>query len=199
MEPLLCSFCAHLGRCHLTIYFFRATPFFAKPKTESYSAIPWSPSISPSFYFKEYTFCPSNWKKGRTWTWTSPFRKESALSDRQWVVPSIPTEGPYFNYLMPLIMQHTHTQSAVRGYRQCFRGTSFTLAGHGEICGTVLCAQSCPTLYNPMDCSPLDSSVHGIFQARILEWVVISSSRGSSWPRDPTGDSWVSCRWILYL
>ena len=118
----------------------------------------------------------------------------------QWVVPSIPTEGPYFNYLMPLIMQHTHTQSAVRGYRQCFRGISFTLAGHGEICGTVLCAQSRPTLCNPMDCSPLDSSVRGIFQARILEWVVISSSRGSSWPRDWTCVSCVSCigRQILY-
>ena len=36
----------------------------------------------------------------------------------------------------------------------------------------------------PMDCSPPGSSVHGILQARILEWVAISSSRGSSWPRD---------------
>ena len=46
-------------------------------------------------------------------------------------------------------------------------------------------AQSCPTLCNPMDCSPPGSSVHGIFQARILEWVDISSSRGSSQFRDP--------------
>ena len=42
--------------------------------------------------------------------------------------------------------------------------------------------QSCPTLCNSMDCSPLGSSVHGIFQAKILEWVTISSSRGSSQP-----------------
>ena len=41
-------------------------------------------------------------------------------------------------------------------------------------------AQSCPTLCNPMDCSPLGSFVHGIFQARIMEWVAISSSRRSS-------------------
>ena len=41
-------------------------------------------------------------------------------------------------------------------------------------------AQSCPTLCNPMDCSLLGSSVHGIFQARVLEWVAISFSRGSS-------------------
>ena len=46
----------------------------------------------------------------------------------------------------------------------------------------------------PMDCSPSVSSVHGIFPARILEWVVISFSRGSSPPRDGT---WVSCRQIL--
>ena len=47
-------------------------------------------------------------------------------------------------------------------------------------------AQSCPTLCDPMDCSPPGSSIHGIFQARGLEWVAISFSRGSSWPRDRT-------------
>ena len=45
-------------------------------------------------------------------------------------------------------------------------------------------AQSCPTLRDPMDYSQLGSSVHGILQARILEWVAISFSRGSSRPRD---------------
>ena len=45
-------------------------------------------------------------------------------------------------------------------------------------------AQSCPTLRDPMDYSQLGSSVHGIFQARVLEWVAISFSRGSSRPRD---------------
>ena len=47
-------------------------------------------------------------------------------------------------------------------------------------------AQSCLTLCDPMDCSLPGSSVHGIFQARILEWIAISFSRGSSWPRDRT-------------
>ena len=51
-------------------------------------------------------------------------------------------------------------------------------------------AQLCPNLCDPMDCSPPGSSVHGIFQARVLEWVAISFSRGSSWPRDRTQ---VSC------
>ena len=47
-------------------------------------------------------------------------------------------------------------------------------------------AQSCPALCDPMDCSLLGSSVHGIFQTRVLEWVAISFSRGSSRPRDWT-------------
>ena len=49
--------------------------------------------------------------------------------------------------------------------------------------------QLCPTLCDPMDCSLSGSSIHGIFQARILEWVAISFSRGSSQPSDRT---WVS-------
>ena len=47
-------------------------------------------------------------------------------------------------------------------------------------------AQSCPTLCDPVDCSLPGSSVHGTFQARILEWFAISSFRGSSWPRNQT-------------
>ena len=47
-------------------------------------------------------------------------------------------------------------------------------------------AQSCPTLCNPIDCSLPGSSVHGIFQARVLEWGAISFSRGSSQLRDLT-------------
>ena len=47
-------------------------------------------------------------------------------------------------------------------------------------------AQLCPTLCDPMDCNLQGSSVHGILQARILEWVAISISRGSSQPRDRT-------------
>ena len=46
-------------------------------------------------------------------------------------------------------------------------------------------AQSCLTLCDPVVCSPPGSSIHGILQARILEWVAISFSRGSSRPRDP--------------
>ena len=55
-------------------------------------------------------------------------------------------------------------------------------------------AQSCPTLCDPMDCSPPGSCVHGILQARILEWVAISFSRRSSWPRDWTQVSCITGR-----
>ena len=57
--------------------------------------------------------------------------------------------------------------------------------------------QLCPALCDSMDCSPLGSCVHGIFQARILEWVAISFSRGSSQPRVQTHMSYIG-RWILY-
>ena len=50
--------------------------------------------------------------------------------------------------------------------------------------------QSCPTPCDPMECSPPWSYVHRVFQARVLEWVAISFSRKSSWPRDQTR---VSC------
>ena len=61
-------------------------------------------------------------------------------------------------------------------------------------------AQSCLTVCNPMDCSLLGSSVHGIFHARILERVAISLSRESSRPMDQTHISWISWigRQILY-
>ena len=55
-----------------------------------------------------------------------------------------------------------------------------TLIGH------CLVPKSCPTFCDAMVCSPPGSSVHGISQARILKWIAISFSRGSSWPRDQT-------------
>ena len=68
----------------------------------------------------------------------------------------------------------------------------------------VLCCakslQSCLTLWDPIDCCPPDSSVQGILQARLREWVSKSSSRRSSWSGNRTHLSCVSCigRQILY-
>ena len=60
------------------------------------------------------------------------------------------------------------------------------------VSSVVLVAQSYPTLCNPMDCSLPGSSVHGILQARILEWIAIPLSRGSSQPRDWTCVSYIA-------
>ena len=56
----------------------------------------------------------------------------------------------------------------------------------------MLVAQLCPALYDPMDCSPLGSPVHGIVQTRILEWTAISFYRASSWPNDWTQVSYTA-------
>ena len=56
----------------------------------------------------------------------------------------------------------------------------------------VMCALSCLTLCNPVDCSPPGSSVHGIVQTRLWKWIAISLSRRSSWPRNRTHVSWTS-------
>ena len=56
--------------------------------------------------------------------------------------------------------------------------------------------QSCLTLCDPMDCSVAGSSVHGIFQSRILEWVAVAFSKGSSQPRDQTQVSCISGRFF---
>ena len=67
------------------------------------------------------------------------------------------------------------------------------------LCCAVLClvTQSCLTLCNPMDSSPPGSSVHGILQGRILEWVAISFYRGSSKPRDWTCVSCLASRFFI--
>ena len=61
----------------------------------------------------------------------------------------------------------------------------------------VLVAQSCLTFCDPTDCSTPGFSVHGILQARILEWVAIPFSRGSSQPRDRTWVSYIVGRFFI--
>ena len=71
----------------------------------------------------------------------------------------------------------------------------------GHECTRAKLSQPCLTLCDPMDHSPLGSSVHGILLARILELAAMPSSRGSSRPRDRTRVSSVSRigRWVLHL
>ena len=60
----------------------------------------------------------------------------------------------------------------------------------------MLIAQSCPTFYDPKDCSPAGFSMQRNFQERIVEWLAISYSRGSSWHRDWTQASCTACRFF---
>ena len=95
---------------------------------------------------------------------------------------------------------HTHVSTLLR---------IFPHAGHCGVFGRVPCAicvsacsdiQSSPNLCDSVGYDPPVSSVHGIFLARILEWVAISSSGRSSQTRDQTRLTYVSCidRWVLY-
>ena len=71
-----------------------------------------------------------------------------------------------------MLLQATECQGLPAGPPEDGRGKE------GSCC--CLVPKSCLTLYDPVDCSPPGSSVHGILQARILQWVAISSPRGSS-------------------
>ena len=117
-----------------------------------------------------------------------------------WVLPHIHTHDQYcyFHYTQkkymcsniatikicfPLYIKIS--QAIVRRTCPCRTDNGFTL-----IMKSILVAQLCPTLFHSLGCSLPRSSVHGILQARIVEWVDIPFSRGSSRPRDWT---WVSC------
>ena len=84
------------------------------------------------------------------------------------------------------------TYNAVGLHILCLLSVFFFLSLFWLHCSACCClvAQSCPTLWDTMDCSLPALSIHGISQARTLEWVAISLFRGSFQPRDRT---WVSC------
>ena len=67
-----------------------------------------------------------------------------------------------------------------------YQGQNYRKNNEERMCMRAKLLQCYVTLCDPIDCSPPGSSVHGISQARILEWVSMPSSRGSSWPRNPT-------------
>ena len=115
--------------------------------------------------------------------WNLPSWTRSTLfSQRSSHIPSMPWSpliaGPSQHYNM----------------RTCGSVCSFNMKSHIRSCHT--CAkllQLCLSLCNPMDCNPTGSSVNGILQERILGWVALASSRGSSQPRDQTIISYISC------
>ena len=75
-------------------------------------------------------------------------------------------------------------------------GPMHDIVGEGRKRGKVMITQLCPDLCNPMDCRPPGSSVPGVLQVRILKWVAIPFSRGSSQLRDRTGVSCIAGRFF---
>ena len=88
-------------------------------------------------------------------------------------------------YIYIYIHTHTHTYTHV-GFPSDSVIEAYVRIGTCIVKGKVKVAQSCLTLCDPMDCSPPGSSIHGILQARRLEWVAVPFSRGSSQPRHET-------------
>ena len=99
---------------------------------------------------------------------------------------------PYFTLLLQLKSVHKYSLKKNNNDMKILAQKKIFITSH--ICSginSVSLTQSYMTFCDPMDYSPPGSSVHGILQARILEWVTISSSRASSHPRDQTRNSCV--------
>ena len=102
---------------------------------------------------------------------------------------------------MPLVLllappQRQHNRQCVDSPIPCEKNLLIYYKEDISAVAVVLVTQSCPTLCNSTDCSPPGSSVHGILQARILEWIAISFSRGSSQPSDQTQISCIAGRFF---
>ena len=101
---------------------------------------------------------------------TGFYKMRILLQNKIYSAPKLPNHGP-------ASLENDLKDSAVSD-AACAEGISL------EGKSVFFVAQSCPTLCDPTDCSPPGSSVHGILQARILEWAAMPSSRGSSPTRD---------------
>ena len=176
------------------------------PKTTlSFSSFPWCFKFKPSEHLadrtKTWNTCRnSNWQPlwagENSWvTWSQRGRVR-----RKWE-PLLLQLTLKMNWNVHQIMDRNHSNRerkiipnnltsipVVGCLYSCFLLIAFILKGRSEV------AQSCLTLWDPMDCNQQGSSVYGIFQARVLEWVAISFSRGSSWPRNGTQVSCIAGR-----
>ena len=129
----------------------------------------------------------NSWRNGVLHTCTPDNSSWSKMLSKRlnsnYFVPLFPQRPLDLSWFLTISMvRHTYTNSL-----------------EGGVCVPTKSLQLCPTLCDPMDCSPPDSSVHGILQARILEWVAMASSKGSSRPRDRNHVSNISYigRWTI--
>ena len=146
------------------------------------------------------------WKRLLRVPWTARESNQSILKE---IHPEYSLEGlmlklklQYFGHLMWRTdsFEKTLMLGKIEGGRRRGRQRMRWLDGitdSMDMSVWVIVTHLCLTPYDPMDWSLSDSFVHRILQARILEWVPISFSRGSSWPRDQNTDL-LHCRQILY-
>ena len=112
----------------------------------------------------------------------------SQQNQNQFASQGILKVGPPAQSSLPMMhpQQIPQLQPHERPWAKTTQQSCLQIPDTHRLCCCCLVAKLCLTLLRPMDCSPPGSSVHGISQARILEWVAISFSRGSSRPRDQT-------------
>ena len=116
---------------------------------------------------------------------TQRFRKQTQVSRGR------DSQGLWEGHVHIVIFKMDNQQRPIVQHMELCSMLCGSLSGRGtwgrmRVCVCVKVPQLCPPLCDPMDCSLPGSSVHGVLQARILEWVDIPSSRGSSQPRDQT-------------
>ena len=119
---------------------------------------------------------PANTGDARDWPRFPPLGQEDSPEEE------MTTHSSIFAWNIPWMEEPGRLQST--GSQRVGRDW-----GTNIVTVTAIAAQSCLTLWDSMDCSPPCSSIHGVFQARVLEWVAIPFSRACSQPRDRT---WVS-------
>ena len=134
-------------------------------------------------------------EKGRKWRGQDPFCITRDLES------CLPTQITHHYSVFPLTLFCPLNHELVKVLSkslflfphpaQCLTHTCVCVCACVCVC---ICVYVSLTLCDPMDCTPPGSSVHGILQARILEWVVMPSSRGSSWRRDGTRISCIAGR-----
>ena len=103
----------------------------------------------------------------------------------------IPNQKYFWNLCIPIWNLYVYKHTLKKEQNEFFLPLFWNII---NMCVLCLVTQSCLTLCDPVDCSPPGSSVHGVFQARVLECFAISFSGGSSYPRDRTQVSCIAGR-----
>ena len=139
----------------------------------------------------------ASWERGRGSEWLPRCQLQALLKNSVCSSPSLSLGCPSLRASFPLPRSLYFFQPQLLGPEKLSVSPTRSISDLDlSLCGCWI-TQSCPAQCDPMDHSPPGSSVHRILQARILEWVAIPFSRGSSWPRDRTQVSCITGRFFI--